>query len=74
MFSGVSDFTPGRDAGIHEGDDGLRLLRSERERYDYQHNVGFGVAFLEVEPRFLRVLQKWLRLAKEKYESRANHF
>jgi len=35
----------------------------------YQQNVGFGLAFLEVEPRFLRVLQKWLRLAKEKYES-----
>jgi hypothetical protein len=32
-------------------------------------NVGFGLAFLEVEPHFLRVLQKWLALAKKKIES-----
>ena len=31
--------------------------------------VGFGLAFLEVEPRFLRVLQEWLRPAKKKIES-----
>ena len=35
-------------------------------------NVGFGLAFLEVEPRFLPVLQKWLRSAKEKIESGYN--
>jgi hypothetical protein len=35
-------------------------------------NVGFGLAFLEVEPRFLRVLQEWLTLAKEKIESGYN--
>jgi hypothetical protein len=32
-------------------------------------NVGFGLAFLEVEPHFLRLLQKWLTLAKKKIES-----
>ena len=32
-------------------------------------NVGFGLAFLEVEPRFLDVLEKWLRSAQEKIES-----
>jgi len=72
VFSGVSDFTPGRDAGIRKADNGIRVLRSERERYLLPANVGFGPAFLEVEPRFLRVLQKWLRLAKEKHESPAN--
>ncbi len=35
-------------------------------------NVGSGLAFLEVEPRFLSVLQKWLRSAKEKIESGYN--
>jgi hypothetical protein len=35
-------------------------------------NVGFGLAFLEVEPRFLRVLQEWLRSAKKKIESGYN--
>ena len=35
----------------------------------YQQDVGFGLAFLEVKPRFLRVLQKWLSLAKKKIES-----
>jgi hypothetical protein len=35
-------------------------------------NVGFGLAFLEVEPRFVHVLQKWLRSAKEKIESGYN--
>jgi hypothetical protein len=33
-------------------------------------NLGFGLAFLEVESRFLRVLQEWLRSAKKKIESR----
>jgi hypothetical protein len=37
-----------------------------------RRNVGFGLAFLEVEPHFLRVLQKWLTLAKEKIESGYN--
>jgi hypothetical protein len=32
-------------------------------------NVGFGLAFLEVEPRFQHVLQEWLRSAKKKIES-----
>jgi hypothetical protein len=32
-------------------------------------NVGFGLAFLEVEPRFQHVLQEWLRSAKKKMES-----
>jgi hypothetical protein len=35
-------------------------------------NVGFGLAFLEVEPRFLDVLEKWLRSAQEKIESGYN--
>jgi hypothetical protein len=35
-------------------------------------NVGFGLAFLEVEPHFLRVLHKWLTLAKDKIESGYN--
>jgi hypothetical protein len=35
-------------------------------------NVGFGLAFLEVEQRFLPVLQKWLRSAKKKIESEYN--
>ncbi len=35
-------------------------------------NVGFGLAFLEVEPRFQPMLQKWLRSAKEKIESGYN--
>ena len=35
-------------------------------------NVGFGLAFLEVEQRFLPVLQKWLRSAKKKIESGYN--
>ena len=34
--------------------------------------VGFGLAFLEVEPRFLDVLEKWLRSAQEKIESGYN--
>jgi hypothetical protein len=33
-------------------------------------NVGFGLAFLEVEAHFVRVLQEWLRSAKKKIESR----
>jgi len=37
-----------------------------------QPDVGFGLAFLEVEPHFLRVLQEWLRSAKRKYESHAS--
>lgn len=37
-----------------------------------RRNVGFGLAFLEVEPRFLRVLQEWLRSAKKKIESGYN--
>ena len=35
-------------------------------------NVGFGLAFLEVEPRFQHVLQEWLRSAKKKVESGYN--
>ena len=35
-------------------------------------NVGFGLAFLEVESHFVRVLQGWLRSAKEKIESGYN--
>ncbi len=37
-----------------------------------QPNVGFGLAFLEVEPRFQHVLQEWLRSAKDKIESGYN--
>jgi hypothetical protein len=36
-----------------------------------QSDVGFGLAFLEVDPHFLGVLQEWLRSAKKKYESQA---
>jgi hypothetical protein len=35
-------------------------------------NVGFGLAFLEVEPHFQHVLQEWLRSAKKKIESGYN--
>jgi hypothetical protein len=37
----------------------------------YQQDVGFGLAFLEVKPHSLRVLQKWLRLARDKSESQS---
>jgi hypothetical protein len=32
-------------------------------------NVGFALAFRDIKPHFLAVLQKWLVLAKKKYES-----
>jgi hypothetical protein len=35
-------------------------------------NVGFGLAFRDVKPHFLRVLQRWLRFAKKKIESGYN--
>ena len=38
----------------------------------FRPNVGFGLAFLEVESRFVRVLQEWLRSAKEKIRSEYN--
>jgi hypothetical protein len=59
VFSGVSDFTRGRDA----------CFEAKGSVIYSRPNVGFGLAFLEVEPRFLPVLQKWLRSAKEKIES-----
>jgi hypothetical protein len=34
-----------------------------------QPDVGFGFAFRDIKPDFLAVLQKWLLVAKEKYES-----
>ncbi len=37
-----------------------------------QPNVGFGLAFRDIKPHFLAVLQKWLLLAKKNYESQAS--
>jgi hypothetical protein len=37
-----------------------------------QPNVGFGLAFLEVKSHVLRVLQKWLLLAKKNCESQSS--
>jgi PilZ domain len=37
----------------------------------FQHNVGFGFGFRDIKPNSLAVLQKWLSLAREKYESQA---
>jgi hypothetical protein len=37
-----------------------------------QPDVGFGLAFREIKPHFLAVLQKWLVLAKKKCESQAS--
>ena len=37
-----------------------------------QPNVGFALAFRDIKPYFLTVLQNWLLLAKKKYESQAS--
>lgn len=36
----------------------------------FQPDVGFALAFRDIKPHFLAVLQKWLRRAKEEIESR----
>ena len=36
-----------------------------------QPNVGVGLAFRDIRPHFLAVLQKWVVLAKNMYESQA---
>jgi len=37
-----------------------------------QPNVGVGLAFRDTRPHFLAVLQKWVVLAKNMYESQAS--
>jgi hypothetical protein len=37
-----------------------------------QPSVGLGLAFRDIKPHFLAVLQKWLLLAKKNYESGAS--
>jgi hypothetical protein len=37
-----------------------------------QPNVGVGLAFRDIRPHFLAVLQKWVVLAKNMYESQAS--
>ena len=37
-----------------------------------QPNVGVGLAFRDIRPHFLAVLQMWLVLAKNMYESQAS--
>ena len=36
----------------------------------FQPDVGFALAFRDIKPHFLAVLQKWLQRAKEEIESR----
>jgi hypothetical protein len=38
----------------------------------FQPDVGFGLAFRDIEPHFLAVLRKWLEMAKRNYESQAS--
>ncbi len=38
----------------------------------FQPDVGFGLAFGDIKPHFLAVLEKWLEMAKRNYESQAS--
>jgi hypothetical protein len=70
-FSKVSDFTSLGYAGARKNSYRVRTFEAQGTVIYSQPDVGFGLAFREIKPPFLAALQKWLVLAKKKYESQA---